>query len=476
MLQPKIWPVILSGGTGSRLWPLSRALFPKQLLPLASAKTMLQETVARVADDAIFAAPVIIANEEHRFIIAEQLRSMGVTPEAIILEPIGRNTAPAALLAALYIAAKDPDGLMLIMPSDHTIADLPSFMAAVHQARNVVAANGALATFGIKPLTPETGYGYIQKGAALPGSDGCFAVRRFVEKPDLATAETYLAAGDYYWNSGMFLFSVQGYRQELENFAPEILAACTKAMSKQSADLSFIRPDSDSFRACPADSIDYAVMERTAHASIVPVDMGWNDVGSWTALWDIGAKDDHGNVINGDVITVNTQNTLLRSEGPAIAAVGLENIIVVATKDAVLVAEKKYAQDVKKVVDQLARSGRTEHISHTVVFRPWGNYQTTDSGERFQVKRLVVNPGEKLSLQKHHHRAEHWVVVQGTALVTRNDEILTLHENESVYIPIGATHRLENPGKIPLHIIEVQSGGYLGEDDIVRFDDTYGRR
>jgi mannose-1-phosphate guanylyltransferase/mannose-6-phosphate isomerase len=475
MSDLKIYPVILSGGTGSRLWPLSRALYPKQLLALTSDKTMLQETILRLSGSPSFAPPVIIANEEHRFIIAEQMRAAGVTPEAIILEPIGRNTAPAVALACLHIEKTDPDALMLVMPSDHVIQDVEAFLAAVDTAAGAVRKNGLLATFGIEPQKAETGYGYIQKGEALPALKGCFKVKRFVEKPDVATAEGYLAAGDYFWNSGLFLFSVAGFRQEMNHFAPDILGACEAAMTRQTADLSFIRPDSEAFKACPANSIDYAVMEHTKLAAVIPVSMGWSDVGSWTALWEIGRKDTNGNVISGDVININTKKSLLRSEGPAIAAVGLEDMIIVATKDAVLVADKKYAQDVKQVVDALAKSGRTEHISHTVVFRPWGNYQTTDEGERFQVKRLVVNPKEKLSLQKHHHRAEHWVVVQGTAQVTRGEDILVLHENESIYIPIGTTHRLENPGKIPLHIIEVQSGGYLGEDDIVRFDDTYGR-
>jgi len=469
-----IRPVILSGGVGSRLWPLSRAHYPKQLLPLASEHTMLQETAARVDDPYLFAAPLIVANEDHRFIVAEQLRLMGQAPDAILLEPQGRNTAPAVALAALHAIGRDPDAVMLVMPSDHVIRDVPAFRAAVALATSAARA-GRLVTFGIEPDRPETGYGYIEAGPTLPGTPGVHSVRRFVEKPDLSTAKGYLETGGFHWNAGIFLLSARVYLDELQTHAPAIFDACTRAMAEVTADLSFLRPDAAAFAACPADSIDYAVMEKTAAAAVVPVDMGWNDVGSWSALWDIADKDGSGNAIKGDVIAVDSRNSLLRTEGPALAAVGLDDMVVVATADAILVAHKDKVQDVRKVVDTLARSNRNEHISHITVYRPWGSYQTADAGDRFQVKRLVVKPGEKLSLQKHHHRAEHWVVVQGTAKVTRGDETLILHENESTFIPMGAVHRLENPGKIPLYIIEVQSGGYLGEDDIVRFDDTYGR-
>lgn len=471
-MTDKINPVILSGGVGSRLWPLSRALYPKQLLPLATERTMLQETALRVAEAARFAAPLVVANEEHRFMIAEQLRVVGIDPSAIILEPEGRNTAPAVALAALRLAADDPDALMLVMPSDHVIGDVAAFHGAIEAGARAAAAD-RLVTFGITPERPETGYGYIEAGDTL--TDGVRAVRRFVEKPDAATAAEYLASGRFYWNAGIFLFRAGHYLDELERQAPDILAACRAAMEKAASDLCFIRPDAAAFRASPSNSIDYAVMEKTASAAVVPVSMGWSDVGSWTALWEISPRDGDGNSRWGDVIALDSRNSLLRSEGPAIAALGLDDMVVVATRDAVLVAPKERAQDVKKVVDELARSNRGEHINHVVVHRPWGSYQTADMGDRYQVKRLVVKPGEKLSLQKHHHRAEHWIVVQGTAKVTRNDETIILHENESTYIPIGAVHRLENPGKIPLCIIEVQSGSYLGEDDIVRFDDTYGR-
>lgn len=473
-MTAKINPVILSGGVGSRLWPLSRAGYPKQLLPLAGEQTMLQATALRVAAGARFTPPLVVGNEEHRFMIAEQLRLAMLDPAGIILEPEGRNTAPAVALAALHLAAGDPAALMLVMPSDHVIADPDAFHAAIDAGARAAAA-GRLVTFGITPDRAETGYGYIEAGAGLDAAPGSRQVRRFVEKPDAATAAEYVAAGSFYWNAGIFLFQAGRYLEELERHAPEILAACQAAMDDAAVDLSFIRPDGAAFRASPSDSIDYAVMEKTEAAAVVPVSMGWNDVGSWSALWDISPRDDQGNSRWGDVIALDSRNSLLRSEGPAIAALGLDDMVVVATSDAVLIAPKARAQDVKKLVDELARSNRDEHINHVVVHRPWGSYQTADTGHRYQVKRLVVKPGEKLSLQKHHHRAEHWIVVQGTAKVTRNDEVITLHENESTYIPIGAVHRLENPGKIPLCIIEVQSGAYLGEDDIVRFDDTYGR-
>ncbi len=475
MNSVKITPVILSGGSGTRLWPISRSLYPKQLLPLISEKTMIQETVERVKDHEKFNAPLFIANEEHRFIIAEQLRAIGFEDSKIILEPEGRNTAPAAALAALQIQKTDPNGLMLIMPSDHAIAHSEAFLTAVNIAKEAAVNHKLLASFGIVPDKPETGYGYIKCGENLEEVYGCNMVDQFVEKPDLTTAQEYLSEGGYYWNSGIFLFPVAQYLDVLAANEPEILVACKKAIEKSESDMVFIRPDKESFLASPSDSIDYAVMEKTDKAAVVPVDMGWNDVGSWNALWDISDKDSNGNVINGDIISHDSKNCLMRTEGPAIAAVGLEDLIVVATKDAVLVCDKNKTQDVKEIVDQLKASGRDEHISHTVVYRPWGSYQTSDADDRFQVKRLVVNPGQILSLQMHHHRAEHWVVVQGTAEVTIDDEVKTLSENESCYIPIGSTHRLHNPGKIPLYIIEVQSGSYLGEDDIVRFEDTYGR-
>lgn len=468
-----ITPVILSGGAGTRLWPLSRALYPKQLLSLAGERSMLQDTVLRAADPARFNPPLIVANEEHRFIIAEQLRQIGVTADTILLEPEGRNTAPALALAALYLNRNGDDPLMLVMPSDHVIADPAAFQRAVTTA-TAAAEDGALVTFGITPNRAETGYGYIERGEPRPEA-GVFCVRRFVEKPDVATAEEYVKATTFFWNAGIFLFKCSALLDELQVHAAAVWQAAQAAMTGCKADLSFHRPDAAAFKASPAISIDYAVMEKTHRALVTAVDMGWNDVGSWSALWDITPKDTTGNALHGDVIAIDSRNSLLRSDGPALAAVGVNDLVVVATEDAVLVAHKSQAQNVKKVVDELARRNRQEHISHVTVHRPWGSYQTADAGDRYQVKRIVVKPGHKLSLQQHMHRAEHWVVVQGTARVTRGEEIITLHENESTFIPIGTVHRLENPGKIPLHLIEVQSGGYLGEDDIVRFDDTYGR-
>ncbi len=468
-----VHPVILSGGAGTRLWPVSRTLYPKQLLPLVSDRTMLQQSVQRVSGKG-FAPPVIVGNEDHRFVIAEQLRELDIAPSRMVLEPVGRNTAPAAAVAALLLAGDDADAVMLLLPSDHVVEDVSGFLAAVETGL-AAAENGALVTFGIPPAGPETGYGYIRRGAAYAGLDGCFRVGRFVEKPDLETARGYVDAGDYDWNSGMFLFRAGRYLEELERLKPEMVECCRRAVAGAVKDLDFLRLEAEAFSGIEPLSIDYAVMEHTEAAVVVPADMGWSDVGSWSALWEIGAKDGDGNVVLGDVITDGTTDSYIRSEGRLVAALGLENVVVVATDDVVLVVRRDEAQNVKKVVEALARAGRPEHSVHTKVYRPWGHYQSIDAGDRFQVKRLHVNPGQKLSLQMHRHRAEHWVVVSGTAKVTRGDETFLLNENESTYLPIGVKHALENPGTVPLRLIEVQSGDYLGEDDIVRFEDRYGR-
>jgi mannose-1-phosphate guanylyltransferase / mannose-6-phosphate isomerase len=467
-----IHPVIMSGGAGSRLWPLSRQLYPKQLLPLAGARTMIQETAARVKGPQ-FASPLVVCNQEHRFLIAEQLRENGIADATIVLEPIGRNTAPVAAVAAFLLAEKDPSALVLLMPADHVVENKKAFADAVEIAA-AAAREGAIATFGIQPNGPETGYGYIQRGEATALA-GCYRVKRFVEKPDRAAAQSYLDAGDYFWNGGIFMFRAKTYLDELQQFEPHIAAQCREAVTKGRRDLDFFRLDEAAFAESPSKSIDYAVMEHTEHAAVVPVDMGWSDVGSWQSLWEIAARDAGGNVQDGDVVALNMTNSYLRSEGPLLAAIGLDDVVIVATQDAVLVTKRDATQDVKKVVEEIERSGRHHHRHHRQVFRPWGSYDSIDDGERFQVKRIIVNPGAKLSLQMHHHRAEHWVVVSGTAKVTCNDKVFILRENESTFIPLGAKHRLENPGTIPLHLIEVQSGSYLGEDDIVRFEDTYGR-
>ena len=465
-------PVILSGGAGTRLWPLSRELYPKQLLRLVAERTMLQETVARTEGLPGLAPPIVVCNENHRFMVAEQLRELGTAPQAIVLEPQGRNTAPAAAIAALLVSGgADADPVLLVLPADHVITDVPAFQAAVAVGR-VAAESGSLVTFGVVPDRAETGYGYIRRDA---GPGPAFSVAKFVEKPDSATARGYVESGEYYWNSGMFMFRASAYLAELGRYTPAMLAACRAALAAAGRDLDFLRLPAQEFASCPSDSIDYAVMEKTDRAVVVPLAAGWSDVGSWAALADALPRDAEGNVTAGDVLTEDSSGCYLHSTSRLVAAVGLRDHVVVETKDAVLVAPRDRVQDVKELVAELKARGRYESSLHREVYRPWGSYDSIDSGDRFQVKRLIVNPGATLSLQLHHHRAEHWVVVTGTAKVTRGDEVFTLSENESTYIPIGARHRIENPGKIPLHIIEVQSGTYLGEDDIVRFEDRYGR-
>ncbi|MGH8318450.1 MAG: mannose-1-phosphate guanylyltransferase/mannose-6-phosphate isomerase [Steroidobacteraceae bacterium] len=477
-------PVILSGGAGTRLWPLSRELYPKQLLALTGKRTMIQQTALRLEGLAA-AAAVIVCNEAHRFLVAEQMRQLGIEPQAIVLEPVGRNTAPAIALAAhaalKTTGPKAADPLLLVLPADHVIRDVPAFHRAVHAALSA-AQQGQLVTFGIVPTTPETGYGYIQidrgqRGQAKDQASGAvFRIARFVEKPSAAAAGDFVRSGDYYWNSGMFLFGARRYLEELGRLAPDIARACAEAFAAAKADLDFTRVDQKLFEACPADSIDYAVMEKTSDAVVVPLAAGWSDVGSWAALHEASEPDAHGNVARGDVICEDSQGCYLYSESRLVSAVGLKDHVVVETKDAVLVAPRDRVQDVKKLVFRLKEQGRYEHSLHREVFRPWGSYDSIENGPRFQVKRLKVKPGAVLSLQLHHHRAEHWIVVSGTARVTRGDEVFLLEENQSTYIPIGVRHRIENPGKIPLHIIEVQSGSYLGEDDIVRLEDHYGRK
>jgi mannose-1-phosphate guanylyltransferase/mannose-6-phosphate isomerase len=463
----KLQPVILSGGSGTRLWPLSRELYPKQLLCLVGENTLLQQSVARLDGLEGVSAPVFVCNEEHRFLVAEQLREMNVTPADIVLEPVGRNTAPALTLAALAATAGGEDPLLLVMPADHVIRDVSAFHGAVRQATEL-AEQGRLVTFGIVPQSAETGYGYIRRGEG-------HEVAAFVEKPDANTAAEYLQSGEYLWNSGMFLLRASVWLDELRQQQPKILDACEVALTGSRRDGDFRRIARDAFVLCPNDSIDYAVMEKTRRAAVVPLDAGWSDIGAWSALWQVCSQDANGNVTQGDVVAHDTRNTLLIAQHRLLGSVGVENLVIIETPDAVLVAHKDRAQDVKEIVGRLRQSKRTEHLTHRRVHRPWGSYEGVDSGERFQVKRLVVKPGASLSLQMHHHRAEHWVVVKGTARVTRGDEVVLLSENQSTYIPIGTKHQLENPGTIPLEIIEVQSGSYLGEDDIVRFEDRYNR-
>ena len=469
----KIHPVILSGGSGSRLWPLSREHYPKPLLPLASEQTLLQETASRLDRLDDIGQAVYVCNEEHRFLVAEQVAELGKKPATIILEPEGRNTAPALTLAALFLAGDDPDSMMVVMPADHVIRDGQAFVDAVAQGCPQ-AAEGRLVTFGVVPDAAETGYGYIKRdGEAAGGS--AWKVARFVEKPDQDTAERYLAEGDYFWNSGIFLMRTDQWLQEIGEHRPDILAACRVAMQRGTRDSDFYRVKREAFLGCPGDSIDYAVMEKTQHAVVVPFSAGWSDVGAWSALWNVCPHDEAGNVVQGDVLVKDTSNALLLAEHRCLATVGLNDVIVVETADAVLVASKDRAQDVKHIVSQLKDRNRVECRVHRRVYRPWGSFEGMDEGDRFQVKRLTVKPGASLSLQMHNHRSEHWVIVKGTARVTCGDQVFNLHENESTYIPMGERHRLENPGNIPLEVIEVQSGSYLGEDDIVRFDDVYDR-
>lgn len=468
--QNALLPVILAGGSGTRLWPLSRKHYAKQYLALDGDKTMLQETVARLGNLAHL-PPLLICNEDSRFLAAEQMRQMGRADASILLEPAGRNTAPAIALGAFEAIANGDDPILLVMPADHKINDSIAFVAAAQTGMGL-AADGKLVTFGITPTHPETGYGYIRSGAPVLAA---FEVDAFVEKPDLATAEGYLETGGYYWNSGIFMFRASRYLEELGKFRTDILKACQDAFAGKQADLDFLRFDKEAFLGCPEESIDYAVMEKTSGSVVVPLDAGWSDIGSWAALWEASPKDADGNCEIGDVISLNGTGNYINASSRLVTAVGLEDMVVVETKDTVFVAPKHKVQGVKALVENLKKSDRTEVDFHREVYRPWGKYDSIDMGGRYQVKRITVNPGAKLSIQKHHHRAEHWVVVSGTARVTKGSENILLTENQSTYIPLGEIHALENPGKVPLELIEVQSGSYLGEDDIVRFEDRYGR-
>ncbi|NWK87315.1 mannose-1-phosphate guanylyltransferase/mannose-6-phosphate isomerase [Raoultella terrigena] len=467
-----IVPVIMAGGTGSRLWPMSRELYPKQFLRLNGDQSMLQDTVSRL-DGLNVSAPMLICNEQHRFLAAEQLRQIDRLSNNIILEPVGRNTAPAIALAALSVIADGQNPLMLVLAADHVIENTQAFHQAIHAA-TPLAEQGKLVTFGIVAAGPETGYGYIQRGDSF--GESAFNVRRFVEKPDLATAEEYLACGEYYWNSGMFLFSAERYLQELTAFRPDILEACQKAMSGVKIDSvqDFIRVDLAAFSNCPDESVDYAVMEKTSDAVVIPLDAGWNDVGSWSALWEVNEQDSNGNALTGDIFTHKTSNCYINTDDTLVAAIGVENLVIVNTKDAVLVIDKSQVQDVKKVVEFLKINNRREYRLHRESYRPWGRQDKVVDTQRYQINRVTVKPGGKFSLQKHLHRAEHWVVLAGTAEVTLEDKTYLLTENQSTFIPIGSVHMLENPGKIPLELLEISSGSYLGEDDIIRLKDHYG--
>lgn len=470
--EARIFPVLLSGGSGTRLWPLSRSLYPKQLLALSEENTMLQATALRMPADAAFAPPLVICNNDHRFIIAEQLRAIGREALTIMLEPVGRNTAPAAAAAAIHCRRQREDAIIVLLPADHVIRDIEGFRAVMDEAV-ALADRGQIVTFGITPTEPHTGYGYIRQGAAIGGN--AFHIDQFTEKPDAATAAAYIAEGGYSWNSGMFVARADVLVTEMAAFRPGIVEAVTAALDRAEPDLDFLRLDEDAFAACPAQSIDFAVMEKTEHAAVIPCSIGWSDIGSWNALWEIAEKDADGNATSGDVILRDVKNSYIRTEATVVAAIGVSDLTVVETSDAVLIAHRDRAQEVKDVVDVLKSSGRVEHESHVRHYRPWGYYEPLDYGPRFQVKRLMVKPGAKLSFQLHHHRAEHWVVVSGTAEVTNGEKTVLLSENESTYIPIGQAHRLGNPGKVDLEVIEIQSGTYLGEDDIVRLDDPYNR-
>ena len=469
-----LYPVILSGGSGTRLWPMSRAALPKQFLPLISEHTLFQETLLRLKDFPGIAPPLIVCSNDHRFLAAEQLLEIGVPPLLQILEPVGRNTAPAVAVAAFAALEKNEQAILLVLPADHLIQDIAGFHAAIHIAREL-AQHDRLVTFGITPDEPATGFGYIERGTALGKDQQSFAVARFIEKPDLEHARQFLASGKFFWNSGMFVLKASVYLNELKKYRPEIYQAAQLAWQRSTVDMDFCRLDEAAFAACPADSIDYAVMEHTQAAALVTVNIGWSDIGSWSSLHQVSAKNEHGNALRGDVYTANTTNTTIRAENRMVAAIGVQDLVIVETTDAVLVMHKDFAQDVKHTVEYLKQAERTEHLIHRRVYRPWGYYEGIDVGERFQAKRIMVKPGAKLSLQMHHHRAEHWVVVSGNAKVTRGEETMLLQEDQSTYIPLGMKHRLENVGLAPLYLIEIQSGSYLGEDDIVRFDDDYKR-
>jgi mannose-1-phosphate guanylyltransferase/mannose-6-phosphate isomerase len=476
MMQPRgrIIPVLLSGGTGSRLWPLSRETYPKQLLSLLGEKTLLQQTALRVADTSLFADPMVIANAEHRFAIGEQLRAVGISNPAIVLEPFGRNTAPAVAIAALLASESDPDAVILAMPVDHWVRDHAAFRAAVLSGLKA-ARHGRFVLFGLRPTAPATRFGYIRMGDGSAATPDVRDVAGFVEKPDLAMVERFLACSEHLWNSGIFLLPARAFIDELEKRAPEVLAACRESLAGATRDLDFLRLKQSAFETCPSISIDYAIMEKTDRAVVITAPFDWSDIGSWSALWTMGDKDRSGNVAVGDVVLEDASGCYVRGEGQLVAALGVEDLVITATPDVVLVTTRDRDQDVGKLVERLKTNGHRSATQTLSVHRPWGYYQSIHAGDRFQVKRITVNPGAKLSLQKHFHRAEHWVVVNGTAIVTRDDEEILLRENESIFVPLGCMHRLENPGKVPLNLIEVQSGAYLGEDDIVRIQDIYHR-